>query len=107
MRLAASRPRTWSCRYEHTALRDRRCRNAGPAIAARLTEDPAVEVVLLEAGEENTYEAGRAQGAFFQMFGSEPDWNYETTPQSGIGGMAITHPRGKVVGGSCALNVGA
>jgi choline dehydrogenase len=80
---------------------------AGPAIAARLTEDPAVDVVLLEAGKENTSEAGRAQGAFFQMFGSEADWNYETTAQPGIGGRAITHPRGKVVGGSTALNVGA
>ena len=80
---------------------------AGPVIAARLTEDPAVEVVLLEAGKENTYEAGRSQGAFFGMFGTEADWNYETTAQPGIGGRAITHPRGKVVGGSTALNVGA
>ena len=80
---------------------------AGPVIAARLSEDPAVEVVLLEAGKENTNDVGRSQGAFFVMFGSEADWSYATTAQAGIGGRAITHPRGKVVGGSCALNVGA
>ncbi|MDV7214363.1 GMC family oxidoreductase [Streptomyces prunicolor] len=80
---------------------------AGPVIAARLTEDPTVDVVLLEAGKENTYEASRTQGAFFALHGSEADWQYETTAQPGIGGRSITHPRGKVVGGSCALNVGA
>jgi choline dehydrogenase len=80
---------------------------AGPAIAARLSEDPGVEVVLLEAGGENTNDVGRSQGAFFAMFESDADWNYKTTAQPGIAGRAITHPRGKVVGGSCALNVGA
>ena len=80
---------------------------AGPVIAARLSEDPAVEVVLLEAGKENTNDVGRSQGAFFVLFGSESDWSYATTAQPGIGGRAISHPRGKVVGGSCALNVGA
>jgi choline dehydrogenase-like flavoprotein len=80
---------------------------AGPVIAARLSEDPAVEVVLVEAGKENTYEASRTQGAFFALFGGEADWGYETTGQSGIGGRAIAHPRGKAVGGSTVLNVGA
>lgn len=80
---------------------------AGPVIASRLSEDPAIEVVLLEAGKENVYEASRMQGAFFKLFGSEADWQYEATAQAGIGGRAITHPRGKAVGGSCLLNIGA
>lgn len=80
---------------------------AGPVIASRLSEDPAVEVVLLEAGKENVYETSRTQGAFFTLFGSEADWQYETTGQQGIGGRAIVHPRGKAVGGSCILNIGA
>jgi choline dehydrogenase len=80
---------------------------AGPVIASRLSEDPAVEVVLLEAGKENVYEASRSQGAFFTLFGSEADWQYETTGQQGIGGRAIAHPRGKAVGGSCLVNIGA
>jgi choline dehydrogenase len=80
---------------------------AGPVIAARLSEDPAVEVVLLEAGKENNYEPSRTQGGFFALFGSEADWNYETTGQPGLGGRAIVHRRGKAVGGSCLRNVGA
>jgi choline dehydrogenase-like flavoprotein len=80
---------------------------AGPVIASRLSEDPAVQVVLLEAGKENVYETSRTQGAFFTLFGSDADWKYETTAQAGIGGRAITHPRGKAVGGSCILNIGA
>lgn len=80
---------------------------AGPVIAARLSEDPAVEVVLLEAGKENTYEASRTQGAFTALMGGEADWQYETTAQPGIGGRSIVHPRGKAVGGSCILNIGA
>lgn len=80
---------------------------AGPVLAARLSEAPAVEVVLLEAGKDNVYEASRSQGAFFTLFGSEADWQYVTTGQAGIEGRAITHPRGKAVGGSCLLNIGA
>jgi choline dehydrogenase len=80
---------------------------AGPVIASRLSEDPAVEVVLLEAGKENVYENSRTQGAFFTLFGGEADWHYETTGQPAIGGRSITHPRGKAVGGSCILNIGA
>jgi choline dehydrogenase len=80
---------------------------AGPVVAARLSEDPSVDVVLLEAGTENDYEASRTQGAFFTLFGSDADWQYETTAQPGIGGRATTHPRGKAVGGSCILNIGA
>lgn len=80
---------------------------AGAVVAARLSEDPAVSVLLIEAGKENPMDIGRSQGAFFLTWGSERNWAYSTVPQQGLGGRSIGHPRGRVVGGSNVLNVGA
>jgi choline dehydrogenase-like flavoprotein len=80
---------------------------AGSALAAGLSEDESATVLLLEAGEENPLDIGRSQGAFFLTWGSAKDWAYETTPQEQLGGRTIGHPRGRAVGGSTTLNVGA
>jgi choline dehydrogenase len=80
---------------------------AGSALAAGLSEDEGATVLLLEAGGENPLDIGRSQGAFFLTWGSDKDWSYETTPQAELGGRTIGHPRGKAVGGSTTLNVGA
>ncbi|MEW2401852.1 GMC family oxidoreductase N-terminal domain-containing protein [Streptomyces sp. NPDC046862] len=80
---------------------------AGPVLAARLSENPDVNVVLLEAGQENTDDRGRTQGAFFLLWGGEADWSYSTTAQPELNGRQIYTPRGKVMGGSTAINVGA
>jgi choline dehydrogenase len=80
---------------------------AGSVLAARLSEDPATSVLLVEAGEENPFDIGRSQGAFFFTWGSDKDWTYQTTPQPGLDGRVVDHPRGRAVGGSTVLNVGA
>jgi len=80
---------------------------AGPVIAARLSEDPTVRVALLEAGKENTNDIGRMQGAFFYTWGSEMNWQYRSVPQAGLEGRQVDQPRGRVMGGSTAINVGA
>jgi choline dehydrogenase len=80
---------------------------AGSAVAARLSEEPASSVLLVEAGEENPLDIGRSQGAFFLTWGSDKDWAYETTPQPGLDGRVVGQPRGRAVGGSTTLNVGA
>ncbi|SMD26432.1 GMC family oxidoreductase N-terminal domain-containing protein [Kibdelosporangium aridum] len=80
---------------------------AGTVLASRLSEDRRVSVVLLEAGGENTNEVSRIQGAFFRVWGTEYDWAYSTTSQPELGGRAIAQPRGRVIGGSAAINVGA
>jgi choline dehydrogenase len=80
---------------------------AGSVLAARLSEDAGAHVALIEAGQENPDDIGRSQGAFFLTWGSDRNWAYETVPQPGLGGRAIEHPRGRAVGGSNVLNVGA
>ncbi|MEI7445176.1 MAG: GMC family oxidoreductase N-terminal domain-containing protein, partial [Burkholderiales bacterium] len=80
---------------------------AGPVLAARLSEDPGTTVALLEAGDENTVDVGRMQGAFFFAWGSAMDWGFQTEPQPALGGRTVGEPRGRVMGGSTAINVGA
>jgi choline dehydrogenase-like flavoprotein len=78
---------------------------AGAALAAGLSEDPTINVALIEAGQENPYDIGRSQGAFFLTWGTDKNWSYETTSQSFLGGRVIQHPRGRAIGGSTTLNI--
>lgn len=79
---------------------------AGSPVASRLSEDPTTSVAILEAGGENTNDISRILGAFFRVWGTDYDWKYNTTAQKGLNGRSIYHPRGHVVGGSTAINVG-
>jgi len=78
--------------------------SAGCALAARLTEDADVRVVVLEAGGPDSLEAIGIPAAWPTMWGTEVDWAYETTPQAGSAGQIHQWPRGKVIGGSSSLN---
>ncbi len=80
---------------------------AGSVLAARLSEDSSKQVLLIEAGGENPYDIGRSQGAFFLTWGSDKNWAYQTTPQVALGERVIDQPRGRAVGGSSTINVGA
>ncbi|KAJ6604362.1 aryl-alcohol oxidase-like protein [Mycena vulgaris] len=80
---------------------------AGSVIAARLSEDPSVRVLVIEAGvSDNGTDwstisipllAGTGIGTAF-------DWNYTTTTQPGFNGRAVGFPRGFVMGGSSCIN---
>ena len=78
--------------------------SAGCAVAARLSEDADVRVVVLEAGGPDTLEAIHQPPMWPALWGSEVDWAYETTPQEANGGLVHQWPRGKVLGGSSSLN---
>jgi choline dehydrogenase len=78
--------------------------SAGCAIANRLSEDPETRVLLLEAGPKGRAKEIRIPAAFSKLFKSKFDWGYTTTPQGGLDGRRIYFPRGKVVGGSSAMN---
>ncbi|MFT4125373.1 MAG: GMC family oxidoreductase N-terminal domain-containing protein [Gordonia sp. (in: high G+C Gram-positive bacteria)] len=78
--------------------------SAGAALANRLSADPSTTVALLEAGPEAKSPNISIPAAFSELFKSRYDWNYETRPQPGLDGRTVYWPRGKVLGGSSALN---
>jgi len=79
---------------------------AGPVLAARLASRSEAEVVLFEAGGRMTQRKSLAPALWPLTLGSAIDWQYRTADQPGLGGRAIAWPRGKVLGGSAALNLG-
>ncbi len=77
---------------------------AGSVLAARLSEDPATSVLLLEAGAATPSPAMADPNAWFSLWGTSVDWAYETVPQPGTDGVVQSWPRGKVLGGSSGIN---
>jgi choline dehydrogenase len=78
--------------------------SAGAALAARLSEDPQVSVLLLEAGGPDAAMELHIPAAFSKLFRGGYDWNYDTVPQPELEGRTIFWPRGKTLGGSSSLN---
>jgi len=79
--------------------------SAGCVLAARLTEDPSVRVVLLEAGGADTNRWIHIPLGFGKTFADPSvNWCFETEPDPGAGGRKIFWPRGKVLGGSSSIN---
>ena len=78
--------------------------SSGAALAARLTEDPAVSVLLLEAGAPDKALELHVPAAFSKLFRGQYDWNYDTVPQPALENRTIYWPRGKTLGGSSSLN---
>ena len=79
--------------------------SAGSVLAARLSEDPAVSVCLLEAGppDRNVLIHCPAGLALLAQTG-QANWAFETVPQPGLDGRRGYQPRGKVLGGSSSIN---
>ncbi|KAF1924694.1 GMC oxidoreductase [Didymella exigua CBS 183.55] len=79
---------------------------AGLVIAARLSEDPNVSVAVLEAGGNGLNDILiDGPNLFTQLWGKpQYDWDYKTVPQEGTVGRVHGWARGKVLGGSSAIN---
>ena len=80
---------------------------AGLVMAARLSENPNNTVVVIEAGGENTFETGQYAAGVGGMWAPATNWNFKSAPQAALNGRQINQPRGKVLGGSAAINVGS
>ncbi len=81
--------------------------SAGAVVAARLSEDPQVEVCLLEAGGQGKSVLVRAPMGVVAMlpgYGKLNNWAFKTEPQPGLNGRLGYQPRGRALGGSSAIN---
>jgi choline dehydrogenase len=78
--------------------------SAGCVLASRLTENPDVRVLVLEAGPPDTADEIHIPAAVSQLFQGPYDWNYQTVPQQRAGDRSIYWPRGRVLGGSSSIN---
>ncbi len=78
--------------------------SAGGVVAARLSEDPSVSVLLLEAGPEDDDDMIHLPAGFPALFKTKWDWGYQTTPQKQLGGRRADWPRMKALGGCSSMN---
>ncbi|MCC4263283.1 choline dehydrogenase [Oceanimonas baumannii] len=79
--------------------------SAGCVLANRLSEDPRIRVLLLEAGGRDSNPWIHIPVGYFKtMHNPATDWCYQTDPDEGIDGRRLQWPRGKVLGGSSSLN---
>ena len=78
--------------------------SAGAVLAARLTEDPGVRVLLLEAGPEAEADEISIPAAFPALFKTRWDWNYTTTEQKQLHNRRAYWPRMKALGGCSSMN---
>jgi choline dehydrogenase len=78
---------------------------AGCIVANRLSADPRNRVLILEAGgDDNWIWFHIPVGYLFAIGNPRSDWMFRTEPEPGLNGRSLAYPRGKVIGGSSAIN---
>src|SRR3954468_3385673 len=78
--------------------------SAGCVRANRLTEDPDVSVLLLEAGPPDVKENVHVPLGYLKLAKTDVDWDYSTAPEPFCDGRRVYLPRGRVLGGSSSMN---
>jgi choline dehydrogenase len=78
--------------------------SAGCVLANRLSEDPSVSVLLLEAGGGDRSLNVKIPAAFPKQFHTRLDWDFATEPEPHVDGRSLYIPRGRMLGGSSSMN---
>ena len=79
--------------------------SAGCVLANRLSAHPSMNILLLEAGGKDGNPWIHVPVGYFKtMHNPDTDWCYRTDPNPGLNGRSLDWPRGKVLGGSSAIN---
>jgi choline dehydrogenase-like flavoprotein len=78
--------------------------SAGAVVAGRLSEEPDVRVLLIEAGGKGRHLNIQVPAAFSKQFKTRHDWHYSTEPEPFLDGRSVYHPRGKMLGGCSGQN---
>ncbi|MDQ7246355.1 choline dehydrogenase [Dongia sedimenti] len=78
---------------------------AGSVVAARLGENPALRILVLEAGPtDNTIFVRMPAALSYPLTDERRIWSFETGPEAALDGRSMTHVRGRMLGGSGSLN---
>ncbi|KAJ5083691.1 glucose-methanol-choline oxidoreductase-like protein [Penicillium angulare] len=78
---------------------------AGLVLAARLSENPDLQVLVLEAGQDQGQDPRVTTPALWSaLVATDSSWNFMTTPQAALNGKQIPFPQGRLLGGSSAMN---
>lgn len=80
--------------------------SSGSVVARRLAENPAVQVLLIEAGGSDDRPGVMDPAAWPTNLGSETDWGFTAEPDPRLNGRAMPMSMGKVLGGGSSINVG-
>ncbi|MHC5655813.1 GMC family oxidoreductase [Stappia sp.] len=79
--------------------------SAGCVLANRLSADPDMKVLLLEAGGKDDYLWIHIPVGYLYCMGNpRTDWGFKTAPEPGLNGRSLSYPRGRVLGGCSAIN---
>ena len=78
--------------------------SAGAVVAGRLSENPDLRVLLIEAGGSHRHPNVQIPAAFPKQFKSKVDWEYYTEPEPHLDGRSLLYQRGKMLGGCSSMN---